>query len=121
VAKICRCGALLPRQHGPGRPRQLCDKCRLRRRVVVPDWSASAGSILEAIDRDYPTSNDPVALAIARNMAARIDGCPSGDATSLVILARGLERAMALVEKRASQPVRQELDELARRRRRRRN
>jgi hypothetical protein len=109
----CRCGrSLPPRTRSPGRPRILCDTCRRRKATPArPVWN---GPILASLDREYSDadSDNPVALAIARNLAARLDGC--SDPGGFLILSRSLERIMVHVEQHRTGPIGPDpLDELA--------
>ena len=118
----CGCGAKLPRQTGPGRPRIFCDTCRNKRNGTAryaPNWTADPGSILAIIDASYSYANtsDPVALAIARNLAARIDGLPTSQTRACITLTRTLQTFVAILDRCQTQPQGPDaLDEFSRRR-----
>jgi hypothetical protein len=114
MARICRCGAQLPRQNGPGRPRELCDACRHRRKVVVPDW---AGDTVRAINLEFGPDNRSLYVHLARLAAAYLDGVPNTDTSGIVALSRLLDDAVARARRNSPGQDRLDtFDELAQRR-----
>ena len=86
----CRkCGtALPPMPVSPGRPRELCDKCRQQRgQVLVP----KVGAITSAVDQEFGDSPD-WRVQMLRHTAMCLDGAQTAGA--VVALGREFRRLM---------------------------
>lgn len=84
-----RCGVALPAvPPGPGRPPELCDRCRIRRRPpIVP----VEGELTRAVDREYGGASDDSLVLQLRLIASRLDGATHG--SDVVALSREFPRS----------------------------